>query len=143
MLKEKMYVRCPADRESFTDPRIFVCGQIISIDDFKQTALINIHDPFHFLLFFEDMPKGTIELPIDMIDHCCMFTGSEVVVNGEICTILAGKRGRDEYYYYFVQTATDKTILRVSERGIVASFTNGKIDPVAQLKRYEFQNPCW
>ena len=143
MLKEKMYVRCPADRESFTDPRIFVCGQIISIDDFKQTALIKIHDPFHFLLFFEDMPKGTIELPIDMIDHCCMFIGSEVVVNGEICTILAGKRGKDEYYYYYVQTVTDKTILRVSERGIVAAFTNGKIDPVAQLKRYEFQNPCW
>ena len=34
MLKTKMYVRCPADIESSLEPRVFVCGQIMGIDDF-------------------------------------------------------------------------------------------------------------
>ena len=39
MLREKMYVRCPADHESITDPRIFVCGQIMSIDEFRENSI--------------------------------------------------------------------------------------------------------
>ena len=53
MLSERMYVRCPADIESATDPRVFVCGQVIRIDDFKKTVTVKIHDPFHFLLFLQ------------------------------------------------------------------------------------------
>ena len=34
MLVEKMYVRCPADKESVSDPRVFVCGQVIKVDSF-------------------------------------------------------------------------------------------------------------
>ena len=29
MLKTKMYVRCPADKESIYEPRVFICGQVI------------------------------------------------------------------------------------------------------------------
>ena len=137
MLKEKMYVRCPADRESITDPRVFVCGQIMSIDEFKQTIIVKIHDPFRFLLFFEDLPKGTIELPMDMVDHCSMFVGSEVIVKGEVCKVLSDQMGKDGYYNYYVQIVKDKSILRVSERSIIASFTNGRVDPAKQLKKYE------
>ncbi len=143
MLQEKMYVRCPADRESITDPRIFVCGQIMSIDEFKQTVIVKIHDPFGFLLFFEDLPKGTIEVPIGMVEHCSMFTGTDVVVKGELCKVLTERTGKDGYFYYYVQTQKDKIILKVSEKNIVASFTNGNVDPANQLKKYEFQNPCW
>lgn len=138
-----MYVRCPADRESITDPRVFVCGQIMSIDEFKQTVTVKIHDPYKFLLFFEDLPKGTIEIPIGMVEHCRMFTGSEVVIKGEVCKILSDRIGKDGYYYYYVQTLKDKSIWRVSEKNIIASFNNGCIDPANQLRHYEFQNPCW
>lgn len=105
-----MYVRCPADRESITDPRVFVCGQIMSIDEFKQTIIVKIHDPFRFLLFFEDLPKGTIELPMDMVDHCSMFVGSEVIVKGEVCKVLSDQMGKDGYYNYYVQIVKDKSI---------------------------------
>ena len=77
MLGEKMYVRCPADIESMTDPRIFVCGQIIKVDDFKKTVSIRIHDPFKYLLFFEDLPKGVIEIPDSLVDHCSLFIGTD------------------------------------------------------------------
>ena len=138
-----MYVRCPADRESISDPRVFVCGQIMSIDEFKQTVMVKIHDPFNFLLFFEDLPKGIIELPIDLVEHCSMFVGSEVIVKGEVCKVLSDRMGKDGYYNYYVQIVKDKSILRVSEKSIIASFTNGRVDPAKQLKKYEFQNPCW
>lgn len=143
MLSERMYVRCPADNESITDPRVFVCGQITRIDDFKKTVVVKIHDPFHFLLFFEDMPKGSIEVPVSMVDHCSLFIGTEVIVNGAVCIILSEQQSKDEIYFYYVQTIKDKNVFRVSEKDIIASFTNGKIDPSVQLRKYEFQNPCW
>ena len=143
MLSERMYVRCPADIESMTDPRVFVCGQITKIDDFKKTVTVKIHDPFKYLLFFEDMPKGSIEVPASVVDHCSMFIGTEVIVNGELCKILSEQQSKDGTYFYYVQTSKDKTVFRVSEKEIIASFTSGKVDPTTQLRRYEFQNPCW
>lgn len=48
MLVEKMYVRCPADKESMTDPRVFVCGQITKVDQFKKTVKVRIYDPLSY-----------------------------------------------------------------------------------------------
>lgn len=143
MLTPKTYVRFPADIESMSDPRVFACGQITKIDEFKKTATVKIHDPFQYSLFFEDMPKGTVELPISMMDHCSFFRGSEVMVSGELCSVLSGPQVKDGIYHYYVQAIKDKRVFRVSEKEIVASFTNGKVDPALQLRKYEFQNPCW
>ena len=62
MLVEKMYVRCPADKESMTNPRVFVCGQITKVDQFKKTVKVRIHDPLSYLMFFENLPKGEMEI---------------------------------------------------------------------------------
>lgn len=143
MLSERMYVRCPADVESETDPRVFVCGQVMKIDEFKKTVTVKIHDPFKFLLFFEDLPRGVIELPISSVDHCSMFIGTNIVVRGEVCKVLSAQTSKDGTFFYYVQATSDKKVFRVSEKEIIASFTNGKVDPTVQLRRYEFQNPCW
>ena len=143
MLKEKMYVRCPADIESLTDPRIFVCGQILKINEFAQTAKIRIYDPFKCQLFFENLPKGTIELPLGQLERCSLFLGSEVIVNEEICIVLSEQLSKDGYYYFYVQSLKTKSIFRVCETKIIAAFNNGNLDPAQQLKKYEFQNPCW
>lgn len=144
MLKEKMYVRCPADVESMLDPRIFVCGQIIKIYESKQTAKIKIYDPFKHQIFFEELPKGTIEVPLVYLTRCSLFLNSDVVVNGETCTVLSEQLSKDDgYYYFYVQNISDKRIFRVCESDVVAAFNNGNIDPAIQLKNYEFQNPSW
>lgn len=143
MLQEKMYVRCPADLESETDPRVFVCGQITKVDDFKHTVTVKIHDPFGWSLFFENVPKGLIEFPLDSVEHCGLFIGSEVVYKRKVCTILSGQKLDDGFYAYYVQTEADKEVLRVSEKDIVVPFTHGRVRPMSQLLRYEFQNPCW
>ena len=73
MLVEKMYVRCPADKESMTDPRVFVCGQITKVDQFKKTVKVRIYDPLSYLMFFENLPKGEIEIPQSMAQRCTFF----------------------------------------------------------------------
>lgn len=143
MLIEKMYVRCPADKESMTDPRVFVCGQITKVDNFKKTVHVRIYDPFSYLLFFEDLPKGEIEIPEGMVQRCTFFLGSTVFAKDCLCKVLSWVKAENEFYYYYLQDMDSKEIFRLSEKSITASFNNGRVDPSIQLKRYEFQNPCW
>lgn len=143
MLKKHMYVRCPADAESATDPRVFVCGQIISIDTFENTAVVQVHDPFDYFQFFETLPSEPITVPLDAIDHCTLFIGSEVMAHQHVCKILSVHETKSGFYDYYVQYTRTKTIARVCESDLIASFTNGRVDPTQQLARYELQNPCW
>lgn len=143
MLSEKMYVRCPVDLESVTDPRIFICGQITKIDEFKKTVIVKIHDPFNCLMFFENLPRGLIEIPLSAVEHCSIFIGSKVIVNGEPSIVLSKQKGPDNFYEYHIQTVKDKSIWRISEKDMVVPFNNGNVDPTVQLRRYEFQNPSW
>ena len=143
MLTEKMYVRCPADKESISDPRVFVCGQIIKVDDFKKTVRVRIYDPLNYLAFFEDLPKGVIELPKAMVQHCSFFLGSTVYVNNKPCKVLSYLKAKDGFFYYYLQNDNTKEVFRLSEKNIVAPFNNGRVDPSAQLRNYEFQNPSW
>lgn len=143
MLEKRMYVRFPADAESISDPRVFMCGQIAEIDEFKKTVTIKIHDPFEYLQFFENYPKNKVELPIQAVDHCGMFIGSDVMVHGKICTVRTRQKDQEGYFAYYVQDKKSKDVFEVSEKEIVAAFNNGHVDPSVQLARYEFQNPCW
>ena len=143
MLIEKMYVRCPADKESISDPRVFVCGQITKVDSFKKTVRVKIYDPLSYLVFFENLPKGEIELPESMVQRCTFFLGSVVFVKNHQCKVLSCVRAKDNFYYYYLQNVDIKEVFRQCDKNIVAAFNNGRIDPAEQLKRYEFQNPCW
>lgn len=143
MLIEKMYVRCPADKESLSDPRVFVCGQITRVDNFKKIVRVRIFDPFSYLMFFEDLPKGENEIPESMVQRCTFFLGSIVLAKNRPCKILSCVKAKDEFYYYHLQDTDSKEVFRLSERNIVAAFNNGRVDPTEQLKKYEFQNPCW
>lgn len=99
MLVEKMYVRCPADKESMTDPRVFVCGQITKVDQFKKTVKVRIHDPLSYLMFFENLPKGEMEIPQSMAQRCTFFLGSSVFVKNRRCKVLSCVRAKDQFYY--------------------------------------------
>jgi ATP-dependent helicase HepA len=143
MLKTKMYVRCPADKESIYEPRVFVCGQIISIDEFKRIVSVKIHDPFGYLVFFEDLPKGTLELSVESVERCSLFIGSTVVLTDVKHKVLSCQKSKNDFYYYYVQNLDDKSVVKVPEASIIASFNNGQVDPCVQLMNYEFQNPAW
>ena len=140
---EKMYVRCPADRESMSDPRVFVCGQITKVDEFKKTIKIRINDPFSYLVFFEDLPKGELEIPEAMVQRCSFFIGSIVFYKKSPCKVLSCVKEKDGFFYYYLQHEKTKDVYRTCERDIIAPFNNGRVDPAEQLRKYEFQNPCW
>lgn len=143
IMREKMYVRCAADRESMINPRVFICGQIMKIDDFKKTIRVKIYDPFSLLLLFEELPRGEIEIPIAMAQHCTFFVGSSVVYKNSECKVLSSHKSQNGFYYYYLQNVKNKNVLQASEADIIAAFNNGCVDPSKQLKQYEFQNPCW
>lgn len=143
MLLGKMYVRCPADQEYPTDPRVFICGQITRVDEFGRTVKVRIYDPFSYLVFFENLPKGEIILPEWMVQRCVFFIDSIVIVNNCECKVLSYSKNKDGYFYYYLQNVKTKAVFRECETNIIVAFNNGHVDPAAQLKRYEFQNPSW
>lgn len=143
MLREKMYVRCPADVESRNDPRNFICGQIVKINTFENTVSVKIHDPFNCLIYFETFPKGIVEYEIPEIERCTLFADSEVVYKNVRCKVLSCQRSATDYSFYYLQATKSKQVYHVCESDVVAAFNNGHVDPCNQLLRYEFQNPCW
>ena len=138
-----MYVRCPADTEYERDPRVFVCGQIVSINEETRKAKVMVHDPFNLVMMFEDLPHGVVEYLTSSLTHCSLFVGSSVVYQGQTCKVLTCQQNESGFFDYFIQDDRTKNTQKASEIDIIASLTNGRIDPVYQLLRYEFQNPCW
>lgn len=145
MLSKGMYVRCPADRESTTDPRVFVCAQVKTVDEFNQSVTVIAHDPFSVSPFFDDLPTGTLRYPLDSVRRCRLFPKSNVVARGDTCEIIttASQADGDGFCCYYVQRKKDKEFFKVSEKEVIASLLNGDVDPAVQLKSYEFQNPMW
>lgn len=143
MLKEGMYVRCPFDREYPKYPRVFVCGRIESIDTFKNTVKAKVLDPFGTMDYFEDLKAGTFEFAIGSVTRCDLFTNSIVVFEGEHYKVLGHKLEDDEFYTYYLQNVENKEYVKANEKQVVAAFNNGHVNPVNQLRRYEFQNPVW
>ncbi|MGF0145266.1 SNF2-related protein [Sharpea azabuensis] len=143
-LAEAMFVRCAADIEDMENPRIFVCGKIKSIDVLSKTADIEVSDPLNIKKYFNDLPKGLIKRSFDQITRCTLFINSTVEHLGKKAKVIAKEKNKnDRYYYYYLQYEDTKEIARVCETQIIASFNNGKIQPITQLKNYEFQHPVW
>lgn len=143
MLKEGMYVRCPCDRESNEHPRVFICGRIRSIDTFKNTVKVEIYDPFGTMDFFENLTSGVIEFPITSVTRCSLFENSIVVFDGRKFKVLGHSIDDTKFYVYYLQDIEIKNNLKLCEKNIVAAFNNGYVNPIVQLRKYEFQNPVW
>lgn len=143
MIKEGMFVRCPLDREYPNNPRVFATGKVISINTFNESAHIKFFDPFDQKKYFEYIPDEVLEAPIAALDHCHLFKNSLVKYNKKTATVAEYKCTEDDYYDYYLNDVQTKGYICVSEKDITASFISGSANPTHQLKKYEFQNPCW
>lgn len=143
MIQEGMFVRCPIDREYPSNPRIFATGKVISIDEFNETAKVNLEDPFGYRKFFDYIPDEVPEIPIDALDHCHLFKESIVKIGCHTGRVVEYKKNEDGTFEYYIQDNDTKTFSCINESKIHASFFSGRPNPVNQLKHYEFQNPCW
>lgn len=143
MIKEGMFVRCPIDREHPDNPRIFATGKVVSVNEFNETAHIVFADPFGYRKFFEFIPDEVEEAPLLVLDHCHLFKGSLIKYGRGRAVIVEYRIRDDQGYDYYIQDSDSKEYLYIEEEKIQASFFSGAANPVHQLAKYEFQNPCW
>lgn len=141
-LQKDMYVRCPFDREYPRIPRDFITGQITEIDTIANTATIRFRDPFNFRAYYENVPSEPVVCQLQLLIHVSMHKDTEVICGGERYAIISAAKEKGWYYYYIQDSLTGRAF-RVCESELVIPFTAGKVSPVEQLKRYEFQNPVW
>lgn len=143
MIKEGMFVRCPIDREHPHNPRIFATGKVISVNNFNGSAHIKFADPFGYKKYFEYIPEEVEEATLEALDHCHLFKGSVVKYGSKNATVIEYKGKEDEIFEYYIQDNDSKEYYCVEENDLIASFLSGSANPMHQLKKYEFQNPCW
>ena len=143
MIKEGVFVRCPTDREHPREPRIFATGKVVSVNEFNETAHILFADPFGYRKFFEYIPEEIKEAPLAALDHCHLFKGSQVKCECRLAVVVEYKVRDDEGFEYYIRDSESKEYLCVNEEKLTASFFSGAANPVHQLAKYEFQNPCW
>ncbi len=143
MIKKGVFVRCPIDYEYPQDPRIFATGKVVSVNEFNETAHISFSDPFGYRKFFEYIPDEVKEAPISALDHCHLFKGAQVIYGRSPAVVVEYKTREDEGFDYYIQDSDSKEYLCVNEEKLTVSFFSGAADPVHQLAKYEFQNPCW
>lgn len=136
-------MRCPIDREHPHNPRVFATGKVISINLFNETAHIEFSDPFDQKKYFEYIPDEVQEAPLEALDHCHLFKNSVVKYGRKTAIVVEYKGKEDELYDYYLQDSTTKEYCLVNEKELMASFISGSANPTHQLKKYEFQNPCW
>lgn len=143
MIKAGMFVRCPIDREYPQNPRVFATGKVMSVNDFNETAHIIFADPFGYKKYFEYIPEEVQEAPLEALDHCHLFKESIVKVGRKEATVVEYKGKKEDFYEYYLLDNNTKEYSCVNETELIASFFSGSANPITQLKRYEFQNPCW
>ena len=65
LLERGMYIRCPI--AEFDDPRNFIIGRIIQVNDFTENVTVAFLDPFGFRNYYENIPEKA-ELPYDYVN---------------------------------------------------------------------------
>lgn len=143
MIKQGMFVRCPIDRQHPSNPRLFATGKVVSINEFNETAHIVFQDPFNHIEYFDYIPPEVEEAPLSLLDHCHLFKGSLVKIGHRKAKIIEYKKCDDDRIDYYIQDCDTKEYSCVKEEDLIASFVSGAANPVHQLSKYEFQNPCW
>ena len=89
-----MYIRCPI--AEFDDPRNFIVGRIIQVDDFTEHVTVAFLDPFGFRNYYENIPEKA-ELPYDYVKRCTLHRESYVIYRGNRYKILSAFK-EDEWY---------------------------------------------
>lgn len=141
-LQRSMYVRCPFDREHPRLPRDFITGQIIETDKIANTVTVAFRDPFHFRAYYEKIPEEPIVCQTQLLSRVRAYRGTEVFYGGESYMVMSVSKEGDWYFYYIQNGLTGHTV-RVCESEVMIPFTAGRVSPVEQLRKYEFQNPVW
>ena len=81
-----MYVRCPI--ADFENPRNFIVGKILEVDDFAENVIVSFLDPFSFRNYYENIPEKA-ELPYDYVKRCTLYRETNVIYRNGRYTVLS------------------------------------------------------
>ena len=140
-MKEKMYVRCSVDSDYPDEPRNFLLGKIKEINTISETAIVEFYAILGLNQYY-NMPDK-IEIRLSNIRHAKIERESTVKYNKYKYYIAEAELDKDDGYYYYYLVADDKSVIKVCETDIIASYNSADVLPVNQLIQYEFQNPMW
>ena len=96
-MEKGMYVRCPI--ADFENPRNFIVGKILEVDDFAENVIVSFLDPFSFRNYYENIP-GKAELPYDYVKRCTLYRETNVIYRNGRYTVLSAVKENEWYYYY-------------------------------------------
>lgn len=141
-----MYVRCPNDRQSLTEPRVFLLGQIVRGEDEVGKVMVKFHDLYRLIRYYEDSIPQNGEFYIEQITRCSVLEGTEVIWQEQKGIIVARvPKNDDDFNYYYVEREYEgaKVVKLVCEKDMKIPLNRGAISPLSQLLNYEFHNPFW
>lgn len=137
------YVRVAFDNEHKEDPRIFLLGQVTSVNEVKGTVVVTFHDPFGYMNYFTDIP-GRYEYYVNNCTRCTASPGSRAVFNGQACHVLSFKReGPKKSVSYYLKRDIDNKVMQAPEQFLKLPFIKPEVSPLYQMLRGEWQNPKW
>ena len=136
-----MYVRCSIDVENPNEPRDFISGRIVEINDFSEVAKVEFFDLLNLRKYY-NVPQ-TLEFPLSKLNHCILRNGSLAEYNGNMYHIIQHNIDKSNNFIYYYLTSDTSTVLKICEKDIKTTFNSSDVSPLSQLKRFEFQNPMW
>lgn len=141
MIKTGMYVRCSIDIENPSEPRDFISGRIVRINEFAETAKVEFFDLLGLKKYYQ-IPE-MMEFPLSKLQHCRISNGSLAECSGNMYHVIQYSEddGGDLNCYYLASDTG--TVIKSSEKDIRVTFNSGEISPLSQLRQFEFQNPMW
>ncbi len=141
MLKTGMYVRCSIDVEYPNEPRDFILGRIVEVNDFSETAKVMFFDLLGINKYYQ-VPR-VAEFPLSTLQHCKISKGSIAGFNGGKYSIIQCCTDKNGSFFYYYLASDTGEVVKACEKDIEATFNSGEISPMSQLKHFEFQNPMW
>lgn len=86
MIKTGMYVRCSIDIENPSEPRDFISGRIVRINEFAETAKVEFFDLLGLKKYYQ-IPE-MMEFPLSKLQHCRISNGSLAECSGNMYHVI-------------------------------------------------------
>lgn len=134
-----MYVRCPIDNEKYH--RDYVMGKVKDVDEFSELVNIEFFDITGVGVYY---PKpDNRQYSVKSVSHCKIRLGAKVKYKKKMHVVKACKFDKNTGMYYYYLQSEDDIIEYLTESSLECSYNDGYVQPLEQLKNYEFQNPMW
>ena len=111
-----MYVRCSIDVENPNEPRDFISGRIVEINDFSEVAKVEFFDLLNLRKYY-NVPQ-TLEFPLSKLNHCILRNGSLAEYNGNMYHIIQHNIDKSNNFIYYYLTSDTSTVLKICEKDL-------------------------